>query len=100
MRRAIDFYEFGREAPPVPNHTPSRNVRVSDELWMTAVRKATDQGVTVTSVIIDALEAYVNEPGGMRSVPRSLEELVARLNLDRTEQLAVMLIKKLRAAGR
>lgn len=78
------------------NHTPSRNVRVSDELWKSAVAKAASQGVTITSVIVDALEAYVSEPGGIRSVPRSLEELAARISPDRAEQLIVILARKLR----
>ena len=38
--------------------TPTRTIRVSDDLWAAVQRKAARQGVTVTSVIVDALVAY------------------------------------------
>ena len=41
--------------------TPTRTIRVSDELWTSVQRKAAISGVTVTSVIIDALQAYLEE---------------------------------------
>jgi len=50
----------------VPNQpaTPNRTVRVPDELWDAARRKAADNGETVTDVIIRALTRYVREYGG------------------------------------
>jgi hypothetical protein len=41
--------------------TPTRTVRVSDELWTATQAKAASLGVTVTSVILDALEKFVAE---------------------------------------
>lgn len=38
--------------------TPLRNVRVSDELWDAAKRKAEAEGTTLTAVIVRALEQY------------------------------------------
>jgi predicted DNA binding CopG/RHH family protein len=45
----------------VPNapKTPTRTIRVSDDLWLAVQRKAAKEGVTVTSVILEALEQYV-----------------------------------------
>lgn len=42
-----------------PTHTPLRNVRVSDELWINARQVAKSRGETVTDVIRRALENYV-----------------------------------------
>lgn len=39
--------------------TPTRTIRVSDELWTAVQQKAASEQVTVTSVIIKALEKYV-----------------------------------------
>jgi len=39
--------------------TPTRTIRVADSLWKAAQKKAAAEGVTVTSVIITALERYV-----------------------------------------
>jgi predicted DNA binding CopG/RHH family protein len=41
--------------------TPIRTLRVSDELWSAVQAKAAEQGITVTSVIIDALEKFIYE---------------------------------------
>lgn len=41
--------------------TPTRTIRVSDELWLAVQRKSAIEGVTVTSVIVDALRAYVDQ---------------------------------------
>lgn len=38
--------------------TPTRTIRVSDDLWLAVQKKAAKDKVTVTSVIIGALEAY------------------------------------------
>lgn len=43
------------------SHTPKRTVRVSDELWEAAQRKASDKGETVTDVILRALRRYVRD---------------------------------------
>ena len=39
--------------------TPSRNVRVSDELWHAAQAKADERGESVSDVVRRALEKYV-----------------------------------------
>jgi predicted HicB family RNase H-like nuclease len=39
--------------------TPSRNVRVPDDLWRAALAKAALQGTTVSDVVRLALERYV-----------------------------------------
>jgi predicted HicB family RNase H-like nuclease len=39
--------------------TPPRSVRVPDALWTAATAKAAEQGVTVTDVLVRALERYV-----------------------------------------
>ena len=46
----------------MPNQpkTPSRNVRVSDELWTAAQAKAAERDETVADVIRRALERYVS----------------------------------------
>ena len=41
--------------------TPTRTIRVSDELWTAVQKKAADEGITVTSIILDALNDYVSE---------------------------------------
>lgn len=45
----------------VPNQpaTPTRTVRVPDELWEAALRIAHDRGETVSEVVRRALERYV-----------------------------------------
>jgi hypothetical protein len=39
--------------------TPTRTIRVSDELWSAVKDKALEDGRTVTDVIIAALKEYV-----------------------------------------
>ena len=41
--------------------TPTRTIRVADDLWLSVQKKAALEGVTVTSVIIKALEAYTKK---------------------------------------
>jgi len=41
--------------------TPTRTIRVADDLWQAVQKKAAVEGVTVTSVIIAALETYLTE---------------------------------------
>jgi len=41
--------------------TPTRTIRVPDDLWRAVQAKAKSNGVTVTSVIIKSLDAYLAE---------------------------------------
>ena len=41
--------------------TPTRTIRVPDDLWKAVQLKAADQGVTVTSIIIKTLEDYLKD---------------------------------------
>ena len=41
--------------------TPTRTIRVADDLWVAVQKKAALEKVTVTSVIIKALEEYLKE---------------------------------------
>jgi predicted DNA binding CopG/RHH family protein len=41
--------------------TPTRTIRVADNLWLAVQKKASREKVTVTSVIIAALERYLTE---------------------------------------
>ena len=45
----------------VPNapKTPTRTVRVSDEIWLAAKDRAADEGRTLTDVVIAALKEYI-----------------------------------------
>lgn len=47
----------------VPNQpaTPNRTIRVSDELWEAARAKAEAEGVTLTEIIIRALERFLRD---------------------------------------
>lgn len=49
-----------RVAPNQPK-TPKHGVRIPDELWDAAVRKAADEGATVTEVILDALKRFLRD---------------------------------------
>ncbi len=39
--------------------TPTRTIRVPDDIWKAVQKKAASEGVTVTSIIIQALEKYI-----------------------------------------
>ena len=41
--------------------TPTRTIRVADNIWLAVQKKAASQGVTVTSVIVNALEDYIKQ---------------------------------------
>ena len=41
--------------------TPTRTIRVPNDLWDQVKEKAAIEGRTVTSVIIEALEAYISK---------------------------------------
>ncbi len=55
MLRLGFCYTWGMPNAP---KTPTRTIRVSDELWTAVQAKAAEEGVTVTSVVIEALEKY------------------------------------------
>ena len=40
--------------------TPTRTIRVPDELWLAAQKKAAEHNITVTSVLLAALEYFVD----------------------------------------
>jgi predicted HicB family RNase H-like nuclease len=48
-----------RVSMPNAPKTPTRTIRVSDELWTAVQAKAAQNKITVTSIIIAALEAYI-----------------------------------------
>lgn len=41
--------------------TPTRTIRVADDLWIAVQKKAAAEQVTVTSIIIAALEDYLTK---------------------------------------
>jgi predicted transcriptional regulator len=41
--------------------TPTRTIRVPDDLWKAVQKKAASEDRTVTSVIIEALESYLDK---------------------------------------
>ena len=43
--------------------TPTRTIRVADDLWQAVQYKAAADQRTVTSVVIEALEKYLAEDG-------------------------------------
>ena len=47
----------------VPNQpkTPNHSVRIPDEIWEAAKRKAADHGETITDVILRALKRYIRD---------------------------------------
>jgi predicted DNA binding CopG/RHH family protein len=47
--------------------TPHRTIRVRGSLWKAAQEKAAKEGTTVSEVLRDALERYVQEPDTPRS---------------------------------
>lgn len=41
--------------------TPNRTIRVPDEVWLPAMQKAHDEGITLTEVIVLALKRYLRD---------------------------------------
>jgi hypothetical protein len=41
--------------------TPTRTIRVPDDLWKAVQKRAAEGGVTVTSIILNALQTYVDK---------------------------------------
>jgi predicted transcriptional regulator len=44
---------------PTTPKTPTRTIRVPDDLWKAVQKKAASEKITVTSIIIKALENYL-----------------------------------------
>jgi predicted HicB family RNase H-like nuclease len=57
-RRLFSHPSYNDWMPNAPS-TPTRTIRVSDDLWKAAQKKAAANEVTLTSVIIKALESYI-----------------------------------------
>jgi hypothetical protein len=70
-----DLHEHGSYGHRVPNHTPTRGIRVSDELWQAAKATAAEQGETVTDVVVRALDQYVRSHGWEVDPVTALERL-------------------------
>lgn len=51
---------YNYRMPNAPK-TPTRTIRVSDQLWTSVQKKAAAERITVTSIIIEALENYIKE---------------------------------------
>lgn len=41
--------------------TPKHGVRIPDEIWVAAVKKAAEEGTTVTEVILEALRRFLRD---------------------------------------
>lgn len=48
---------------PATGKTPNRTVRVPDEVWEEAKRKAAEEGKTVSDVVGDCLRRYLRKKG-------------------------------------
>lgn len=53
------FLCYNIHMPNAPK-TPTRTVRVPDDLWLAAQKKAAEHNITVTSVLIAALAFFVD----------------------------------------
>lgn len=49
------------EVPPNQPATPKHGIRVPDDLWQAALRKAHERGETLTDVIIRCLRLYLRD---------------------------------------
>lgn len=58
QRLSLGRYTYGMPNAP---KTPTRTIRVSDQLWTAVQKKAAAEKITVTSIIIEALEDYIKE---------------------------------------
>jgi predicted DNA binding CopG/RHH family protein len=41
--------------------TPTRTIRVPDALWLAVQKEAAKQGITVTSILLEAMEKFIAE---------------------------------------
>lgn len=57
--------------------TDMRHVRVEEDLWRKAIRKAHAQGITVSTLVRDMLDDYVNNE---ESAIEGLERIIVRLH--------------------
>lgn len=76
--------DLGKHGPrvlrvPTSRPTPTRSVRISDDLWQAAQRIAAEQGEYVTDVIVRALDLYSRSHGWQVDPVTALERL-ARLH--------------------
>ena len=56
----MSTFVYTRDMPNAPK-TPTRTIRVSDELWTAVQAKAAAKEVTVTSIVIAALKNFLEE---------------------------------------
>lgn len=49
------------DVPPNQPATSNKTLRVPDELWAAAMKKAHDEGKTLTEVIIEALKRFLRD---------------------------------------
>jgi len=54
----VSTFRYNISMPNAPK-TPTRTVRIDDELWLAIQAQAKIDGVTVTSIIIDGLLSYL-----------------------------------------
>lgn len=64
---------------PNPSHTPTRGIRVGDDLWFPFKAIAREHGETATGVIVRGIEVYVHSHGWAVDPITALERL-ARLH--------------------
>ncbi len=60
--------------------TPTRTIRVSHDLWTAAQAQAAEQGITVTSVLIEALEKFATKKDKTTKKNLSIPNLTTREN--------------------
>lgn len=55
--------EKGKRGRPATGETPNRTVRVPDDVWNEAKRKAAEEGKTVSDVVNECLRRYLARRG-------------------------------------
>jgi hypothetical protein len=65
---------------PATGKTPTRNLRIADEVWGPAKAKAKAEGSSVNTVVVDYLRRYIATPppGGNPHSPWDVVNLVVR----------------------
>lgn len=56
----VSTFWYNIDMPNAPK-TPTRTLRVDDELWQAVQEQARLDGITVTSIIIDGLYRYLKD---------------------------------------